>query len=161
VTTIRRRASAAQFAGVFAAPTAPRRELGDADAPDELTDPGLELAAEAAVPPPLLTSPPRPAPPDPPAARPARPRRPAAPAKPPPSTRAGLDQATRRTLDVETRRWAAARRKLDDRSRDLAEALRAAVAAGPLPGEIAAVMSTAARDLDLAELPPDIAALLA
>jgi hypothetical protein len=150
VTTVKRRASAAQFAGVFGSPTPVRR-----NEPDDQADPGADVVDE--LPAPAPAEPKRP-----PAAAPAPPRRRAAARKPAPepvSEPAGLDAATRRTLDVEARRYVAARRKLDERARDLARAVRAAEACRPEPGEITGILAGAG--LPARDLPADLAERLA
>ncbi len=146
MSTIKRRGSASQFADVFAGVPTPIRRPETDQTP---SDPGADLTA---IPPPPAASasealpvavgqPPRRAP---------RRAQPVATTVP-----AGLDPSTRRTVDVETRRYLAARRKLDERTRDLVAAVHAATGADPRDGEIAAILAGAG--LTRHDIPADIA----
>jgi len=148
---------AARLLAGISSGTPPRRDL-DEDEPTARN--GYQ------DPPPLLATDPRPAAEPAPAARPAAAARPASAARPRratgatgrPGERVGLDQRTRRNLDVEARRWRAERNRYAERTRELDEMISEALRRAE-PAEVRGVLAAAGVLVD--ELPDEMADRLA
>lgn len=150
-----RRAGMAQFAGTFVNPSPIRRDLVDqADDVDPPSNgqPDVPLPGPAPDDEPPLMSTTR-------AAKGAAPRSTTTRARratpPPAQARTGMDKVTRRNLDIEARRWASGRRRLDELERELLAAVDAALLQAP-PAHVVVVIAAGAG-LDVADLPDAVA----